>query len=119
MVVGTELLGHPVLGRAAFSVLAAYLLFAAALLLRRCSFPDLLLWLGRISFSLYIVHGLITNIVPKWPVSVFGAYAAWLTFCTWIIVSLALSVLTYSKIEKPFIALGHRVMAKMDVPSPR
>lgn len=124
VVAGTELIDRPILDLtldasnplkgAAFPIVAAYLIFAAALLLRRRSFPGPLLFLGRISFSLYLVHGLITNVVPQWPVSVFGAAAAWLTWCTWIIVSIGLALLTYYKIEKPFVALGHRVIAKVD-----
>ncbi|MFC6011396.1 acyltransferase family protein [Nocardia lasii] len=98
----------------ALSIIVAYALFAAALLLRRHSFPRPLLFLGRISFSLYLVHGLVTNFVPKWPTSTFGVLAPWLTWTTWLIVAMALSVLTYNKIEKPFLARGHRVMAKMD-----
>lgn len=102
------------LKREAFTLVAAYLLFAVALLLRRYSFPRPLLFLGRISFSLYLVHALVINAVPKWPTSLIGAHAAGLTWCTWIIVSIALATLTYNKIEKPFLALGHRVMAKVD-----
>lgn len=98
----------------AFTIVAAYLLFAAMLLLRRYSFPRPLLFLGRISFSLYLVHGLVNNAVPKWPESVFGGNAAWLTWCTWMAVAIGLATLSYNKIEQPFLRVGHRLMAKMD-----
>ncbi len=100
--------------REAIPVIAAFLLFAAALLLRRYSFPRPLLFLGRISFSLYLIHGFVINAIPKWQTSVLGIPATWLTWCTWITISVTLATLTYSKIEKPFLTLGHRLMAKMD-----
>ncbi|MGW6423527.1 acyltransferase family protein [Nocardia sp. NPDC055053] len=107
----------------AFTIVAAYLLFAVMLLLRRYSFPRPLLFLGRISFSLYLVHGLVNNAVPKWPESVFGGNAAWLTWCTWMVVAIGLATLSYNKIEQPLLRVGHRLMAKMDararpVPAP-
>ncbi|MCU1643369.1 MAG: acyltransferase [Nocardia sp.] len=98
----------------AITMAAAYLLFAATLLLRRYSFPRPLLFLGRISYSLYFVHALAINFLPKWTVSVAGIPAAWLTWCTWVFGSIALATLTYHKVEKPFLNLGHRVIAKMD-----
>ncbi|MGW6423525.1 acyltransferase family protein [Nocardia sp. NPDC055053] len=129
VVVGLKLVQHPVLGptadmldslhvnvlkREAVPVVAAYLLFAVALLLRRYSFPRPLLFLGRISFSLYLVHIFVIKAVPQWPVTLFGGYASWLTWCTWITVSIALAVFTYNKIEKPCLDFGHGVMARMD-----
>ncbi|MET9490361.1 acyltransferase [Nocardia sp. NPDC006630] len=96
------------------TMIAAYLLFAAALLLRRHSFPRPLLFLGRISYSLYFVHALAINFLPKCPVSVAGIAAPWLTFCLWVFGSIALATLTYHKVEKPFLDLGHRLIAKLD-----
>ncbi len=97
-----------------FTIGGAYLLFGAALLLRRRSFPRPLLYLGRISYSLYLIHALVMNFVPKWPVSAFGALAPWLTWCSWIVVSIALAALCYHKVEKPFQNLGHRLITRMD-----
>ncbi|MGY0502193.1 acyltransferase family protein [Nocardia sp. FBN12] len=123
LIAGLELLGSPLLRRTGdalpdvtvnIPVIGAYLVFAGALLLLRRSFPRPLLFLGRISFSLYLVHGFVINAVPKWPTSLIGSPAPWLTWCTWIIISIALATLSYNKIEKPALALGHRVMAKMD-----
>ncbi|WP_327141522.1 acyltransferase family protein [Nocardia sp. NBC_01327] len=96
------------------TMVASYLLFAAALLLRRYPFPRPLLFLGRISYSLYFVHALAINFLPKCPVSIAGIPAAWLTFCLWVFGSIALATLTYHKVEKTFLTLGHRLIAKLD-----
>ncbi|MFJ4652677.1 acyltransferase family protein [Nocardia sp. NPDC088792] len=100
----------------AFTLIAAYLLFAAALQLRRHSFPRPLLFLGRISFSLYLIHPLILKAVPHWTVPFAGIPATWLTWSSWMIAAIALATLTYYAIEKPFHTLGHRMIAKMDAP---
>ncbi|MFB7722290.1 acyltransferase family protein [Nocardia sp. NPDC056100] len=114
VIVGLELLRHPVpWNNKACTLGAAYLLFAVALLLRRRSFPRPLLFLGRISYSLYLVHALAINFLPKWPVSVIGIPAALLTWITWVLGSIAIAALTYHKIEKPALALGHRLIGKM------
>lgn len=123
LIVGLELLGSSVLRRSVddlpgvtvnVPVVAAYLTFAAALLLCRYSFPRPLLFLGRISFSLYLVHTFVIHATPKWQTSVFGIPAQWLTWCTVVTLSIALATLAYYKIEKPLLALGHRVVAKVD-----
>ncbi|MFC9475405.1 acyltransferase family protein [Nocardia sp. NPDC056952] len=98
----------------AVTMVCAYLLFGAALLLRRYSFPRPLLFLGRISFSLYLMHALVLGAINPWTTSVLGISAAWLTWCTWVIGSIALATLTYHAIEKPFHNLGRRLMDKMD-----
>ncbi|MFE3257558.1 acyltransferase family protein [Nocardia sp. NPDC059229] len=95
------------------TIIPAYLLFVAALLLRRYSFPRPLLFLGRISYSLYLVHALVLD-GPRWTTSVLGIPAAWLTLCTWVIAALVIATVTYRTIEKPCHNLGHRVIAKMD-----
>lgn len=101
----------------AISLIGAYLLFAAALSLRRRSFPRPLLFLGRISYSLYLMHTLVLQAIPRWTVSVAGIPAAWLSWCTWMIAAIALATLTYHAIEKPFHTLGHRLIARMDRPA--
>jgi peptidoglycan/LPS O-acetylase OafA/YrhL len=98
----------------AFTIVGAYLLFGAALLLRRYSFPRPLLFLGRISYSLYLMHALAINALPRWTAPVAGISAEWLTWFTWVLGSIALATLTYYKVEKPFLDRGHRLMAKID-----
>ncbi|QLY33134.1 acyltransferase family protein [Nocardia huaxiensis] len=95
------------------TIIPAYLLFAGALLLRRCSFPRPLLYLGRISYSLYLVHVLVLD-SPRWSTSVLGVPAAWLTLCTWVIGVLLIATATYRLIEQPCQNLGHRIITGMD-----
>ncbi|MGX1805418.1 acyltransferase family protein [Nocardia sp. NPDC055321] len=96
------------------TILPAYVMFAAFLLLRRYSFPRPLLYLGRISYSLYLVHALILDAIPRWNTSVLGVPAQWLTLLTWVTTALLISALTYRFIEKPCHTLGHRVIARID-----
>lgn len=126
VIIGLEILHHPVLEppvgvsvtwmKAAFTLGGAYLLFAGALLLRRYPFPRPLLFLGRISYSLYLVHALAMNFLPKPTAPIAGIPAALITWCIWVFGSIALATLTYYKIEKPVLDLGHRLIAKMAAP---
>ncbi|WP_369637754.1 acyltransferase family protein [Nocardia sp. JMUB6875] len=95
------------------TIIAAYLFFAAALLLRRHTFPRPLLFLGRISYSLYLIHALILD-GPRWTVSLLGIPAAWLTLFTWVAAAVTIASLTYRFIEKPCHNLGHRMIVKID-----
>lgn len=47
------------------SFLLGYLLFGLPFLLRAKSFPGALLWLGKISYSVYIWHPLVLRFVPR------------------------------------------------------
>ncbi|UGT45364.1 acyltransferase [Nocardia yamanashiensis] len=96
------------------TIIPAYLFVAAFLLLRSHSFPRPLLFLGRISFSLYLVHWLILEAMPRWSTSVAGIPAAWLTLGTWVICALVIATVTYRVIEKPCHELGQRAMAGID-----
>jgi peptidoglycan/LPS O-acetylase OafA/YrhL len=87
--------------------LAAYLVFGAGLLARRCRFPRILIWFGTISYSLYLMHAVVMYHVPWW-----GADKA-LTMIRWVALSIAVSALTYYIVEKPGIALGHRVADRL------
>lgn len=79
----------------------AYGLFAMLFLMRNRAFPRWTLWLGRISYSLYLLHGLVLTLVPhSWNPFLYIAVS-------WTI-SLGLSTLTYSFIEKPAIAFCRR-----------
>lgn len=83
--------------------LAAYALFGVGLSLRRFSFPRPLRFLGEISYSLYLVHGIVIQVVPRWDGN------DWLTLARWLILSIVISALTWRLIEKPFQILGRRV----------
>ncbi|GAB2561071.1 hypothetical protein GCM10027167_80320 [Nocardia heshunensis] len=96
------------------AMVGAYVFVGAALLLRRRSFPRPLLFLGRISYSLYLVHLLVLSGLPRWTRSFAGIPATWLTWCTWVGGTLLIATATYYALEKPFHDLGHRVIAKMN-----
>ncbi|UGT42409.1 acyltransferase [Nocardia yamanashiensis] len=98
------------------TIIPAYLLFAAALLLRDRGFARPLLFLGRISYSLYIVHALVLDALPRWSAGFAGAPAAWLTLGTWLIAAAGIATVTYYGIEKPCHKLGHRLMNRIDAP---
>jgi peptidoglycan/LPS O-acetylase OafA/YrhL len=78
----------------------AYAAFGILLMLRDREFPKWILWIGRISYSLYLVHGLVLYLLPKSlnPVVFVVAEAG---------LSIAISGLTYEFVEKPAIAF-HR-----------
>ncbi|MVU82998.1 acyltransferase family protein [Nocardia sp. ET3-3] len=100
-----------------FTIIPAYLLFAGALLLRRRSFPRPLLFLGRISYSLYLVHALLLD-GPRWTTPVLGIPATWLTLFTWVIAAVSIAAVTYRLIEKPCHNLGHRLITRIDARRP-
>lgn len=80
----------------------AFGLFGAALLLRHRQIPRVLPWLGRISYSLYLLHPLVLATVPQ-----IGPPVA--TVALWTAATIGASVLTYHGIEVPGIALGRRL----------
>lgn len=90
----------------ALTFTAAYVLFGAAWLLRGRQFPRPLLWLGTISYSVYLVHPLVLRAVPQW-----GDHRAW-SALTWMAVTIVVGALSYRWIERPGIELGRRVAAR-------
>jgi peptidoglycan/LPS O-acetylase OafA/YrhL len=91
--------------------LAGYALFAAMFLARERSFTKPLLFAGKTSYSIYLVHGtLLTSIywlgrAPGCLFTVFGVIP-----CAW---------LTYKLIEEPFIELGKTLNKRLLVRAPR
>src|SRR5260370_12981642 len=97
--------------------LSAYAGFAIALSLRDRFLPSWLCYLGRISYSIYLVHTVIVLMLPHhWP--------RLLYLCPLLGGTLALASLTYYWIERPGISLGRRLLTKPrvthwgEVPSP-
>ena len=83
--------------------LAAYAVFLAALAVRDARFPRVLLYLGVISYSLYLDHSLVIY-ACGWL-----AHSAVVTVSVWTGGTIVLSALTYRFIERPAIDAGHRL----------
>jgi peptidoglycan/LPS O-acetylase OafA/YrhL len=102
----------PEIGRTnGLQLLVALFVFAILYLARNCKFPTLLTFLGRISYSIYLIHGVLLVSVGTLTASgsqsehvVAGALVAFLT--------IPISVLTYRYIEAPAIALGKRLASR-------
>jgi peptidoglycan/LPS O-acetylase OafA/YrhL len=100
-------------GCMAASWVAGYLLFAVLFLLRRVPLHGVFLWLGVVSYSLYLVHTLVLG-----PAAVLlrGPSVAFAT----ILGSIALAALSYRWIEQPanrigrFLTLPQEAVAERD-----
>lgn len=86
--------------------LAAYAAFVGALALRRLRFPSSLRWLGEVSYSVYLVHGVVIAAVP----AVGGDVT---TVAVWLAGTLAVSWVTYRLFERPFQEWGRRVARRV------
>ncbi|TGY84797.1 acyltransferase family protein [Cellulomonas shaoxiangyii] len=96
----------------ALTFAAAYGTFALGYLLRGRRWPGVLAYLGRISYSLYLVHTLVLYATPWWSPAVaerVGVDQRVLTFLTWVGVTVAVSAVTYRFVEAPFHNLGRRL----------
>lgn len=85
--------------------LAAIVFFVATLAVRRLNLPGPVLYLGQISYSLYLWHSFVIILIP------FTGSGA-LTVLLWLLAALGISVLTYRWIEQPGMALGRRLAAQ-------
>lgn len=87
--------------------IGAYVLFWAGILFRDIQFPRFLIYLGTISYSMYLVHPLILYTVP-----VIEDHKT-MTVLIWNAGTIAASSITYYIIEKPSIAYGRRVARRL------
>ena len=83
----------------------AYIVFLAAYLMRARSFPRVFVWLGLISYSVYLLHPPIQAIIPIWP-NPFYSFVAMLAM------TLGVSTCTYRFVERPGVALGKHFFAR-------
>ncbi len=79
----------------------AYLVFVIGFHYRRRAINRPTLYLGRISYSVYLMQALVISAVPVTPFPV-------VTAVVWMLALIGISSLTYTFIERPFIALGRR-----------
>jgi peptidoglycan/LPS O-acetylase OafA/YrhL len=91
--------------------------FAVAYLARSLRYPRFLTWLGAVSYSVYLVHGLILNLVPQITGSVLGIPGAALSLVLWVGLTVAVSAMTYRYIEMPFQRLGHKLVKRLGAPN--
>jgi len=89
--------------------LGAYAAFLGFLALRRHHFPWVLRWLGEISYSVYLVHGVVIQAFPR-----VGGPAT--TVIVWLAVTVVASWMTYRLIERPCQELGRRVARRVGTP---
>lgn len=85
---------------------AAYATFAVALLARNLHFPRVITYVGKISYSLYLVHPLVLYSIP-W------ASSKQITYTRWVVGSFLLAMITYHAIEKPFQKWGRRLSRRV------
>jgi peptidoglycan/LPS O-acetylase OafA/YrhL len=81
------------------ATLGAFALFLICYYFRNLKYPSAMVYLGVISYSIYLNQDIIYRIIPKTEYPV-------LTAAIWLAGIFVLSVITYTYIEKPFIKLG-------------
>ncbi|MGW2255056.1 acyltransferase family protein [Kitasatospora sp. NPDC001660] len=96
-----------------FAYLAAWVLFAAGMLLRKRRFPRWLSWLGAISYSVYLLHNPLIHSMD-WLLEGHAPIVSWkdrgIQFAAFAAALLVLSYASYRLVEIPFQNLGRKVM---------
>lgn len=87
--------------------MAACACFGAAYLLRARPVHPFLRHLGRISYSIYLMHTIVLDSIPQMSTPL-------LTLLVWLVVLLLLASATYQWIEQPMIAWGQRLTRPAD-----
>jgi peptidoglycan/LPS O-acetylase OafA/YrhL len=90
---------------------AAYACFGLLYFVRHIHFHKYLLRLGEISYSLYLVQGLVFHTVPEFGDNVI------ITLLLWFTIIILISFCTYNLIEKPFIRMGKSIEKKFSLRS--
>jgi len=84
----------------------AYCVFVAVMLMRDRRFPRELVYIGKISYSFYLLHILVLTLVP-----VIGSPIQ--ATATWLAIVIGVSALTYRLVEVPGIALGRSLVQRL------
>jgi peptidoglycan/LPS O-acetylase OafA/YrhL len=81
---------------------AAYTVLLAGYLLRSYKFPQVLIWLGTVSYSVYLLHPLCIRVVPRLSNSGYS-------FVAMLLLTLLAANFTYRNVEQPFITHGKKL----------
>jgi peptidoglycan/LPS O-acetylase OafA/YrhL len=100
---------HVTAEASAFTYIGAFTGFFLAYTNRFRTFPRFLLFLGTISYSMYLLHPLVIELC----VDRFGEFAR---FLVGLPVTILLSTLTYKFLEVPMVACGHRLAKRYQAP---
>ncbi|WP_127503485.1 acyltransferase family protein [Actinoplanes solisilvae] len=101
----------------AITVSAVAATFLLAYVLRQRNTPAALTWLGRVSYSLYLLHVIVLFLLPH-IVPALGTQPVAirvLTGISYLIAVLALAGLSYRIVEQPGVNLGRRLTRKIDI----
>ncbi|NIF18693.1 acyltransferase [Pantoea sp. Cy-639] len=74
-------------------------------------------WLGKLSFSMYLVHIAVLKVLSLWGVGAWFGDGNLKSLCFFVLVlalTAGLSWLTYQRVEKPGIALGRRLIERLE-----
>jgi peptidoglycan/LPS O-acetylase OafA/YrhL len=75
------------------------------------------LWIGRMSYSLYLIHLLVANMLVKYHLNFYSSNAivdVAARFCIILAISAPISWLTYKVIELPFQKFGKRLITRLE-----
>ncbi|MET8161383.1 acyltransferase [Sphaerisporangium sp. NPDC005289] len=99
------------------AMIGAWLTFAAGLALRRRAIPPVLAWLGLVSYSIYLLHPLVLQVVRRITVDpsamTLGVRLAWEAALFAAVVACA--ALGHRFVERPAQLLGRRLAAERPV----
>lgn len=73
------------------------------------SSKPVLIYLGTISYSVYLMHGIVTRLLSKTPIS----QSFWTMFPVTVALTILISAITYKLIETPGIELGKKLRQKL------
>jgi peptidoglycan/LPS O-acetylase OafA/YrhL len=98
--VGARVPNGPLSGDLSF--LSGYLLFGLLYVLRDRQFPPVLVWLGKISYSVYLFHAIVLWCLP-------ADMAVWLQVLLTLSITLAISSFTYKFVEQSALSVQRRL----------